>query len=578
MIEHNIHLDKFISLGITNEDILNNLLKLNFQSPTPIQEAAIGKVLSGLDCLCKAQTGTGKTAAFALPLVQKFFSSKKKNLVLVLAPTRELATQIQEAFSTFYPKINIALLYGGSSYTKQFSSLQNASFIIGTPGRVIDHIKKGTLVIDNLETLVLDEADKMLMMGFIDDIKYILEKTPQNCQKLLFSATISTQIRTIAQQYLHNEEYINIQSKTATADTIDQKYVIVPKSTRLKVEILSRIITIEQPESILIFVDTKRETMVLAQQLQKNNITALGINGDLEQQQREFIIQQFKNQKALCLVATDVVARGLDIDHVTHVINYSVPLDNDSYIHRIGRTGRYNRKGTAILFLEEDQGRQLSQLEKFISAQITRMEIPDHHTVNEHKIAIFQSQLKEIIGNNSLNEFQDLAQKLIREYQDDYLKIIKGLLFKINKYVTLYSTETKILDLQFSNTSFIKSAPQRRYSRERTGERNYSSSSKFIGESSRERRSYSSSERNNRINENYQTFRLDAGANDNIITSSVLVGIIKSFGCNGKDVGKIKIFPSFTTFTVNKDSYKKGNNGNNISIGGKNYYCNEIHN
>jgi ATP-dependent RNA helicase DeaD len=397
------------------EPLLRTLDELGYELPTPIQAATIPLLLAGRDVIGQAQTGTGKTAAFALPLLNKLDLSKSKPQVLVLAPTRELAIQVAEAFQRYaahMPGFQVLPIYGGQSYGPQLSALRRGvHVVVGTPGRVIDHLDKGTLDLSQLSTLVLDEGDEMLRMGFIDDVESILKKTPATRQVALFSATMPGPIKRIAQTYLREPSEISIEAKTRTADNIRQRFWQV--SGLHKLDALTRILEAEPFDAMIVFARTKLATDELAQKLQARGFSAAAINGDVQQAQRERTIQQLKDGKIDILVATDVAARGLDVDRISHVVNYDVPYDTESYVHRIGRTGRAGRSGEAILFIAPRERNMLRSIERATRQPIEIMELPSVEAINDVRIAKFKQQITETLESSDLGLFQ----RLIEDYE-----------------------------------------------------------------------------------------------------------------------------------------------------------------
>ena len=395
--------------------LLRKLDELGYELPTPIQAATIPLLLAGKDVIGQAQTGTGKTAAFALPLLNKLDLSKTKPQVLVLAPTRELAIQVAEAFQSYaqhVPGFQVLPIYGGQSYGPQLSALRRGvHVVVGTPGRVIDHLDKGTLDLSQLNTLVLDEADEMLRMGFIDDVEAVLKKTPATRQVALFSATMPAPIRRIAQTYLREPQEISIEAKTRTADNIRQRFWQV--SGLHKLDALTRILEAEPFDAMIVFARTKLATDELAQKLQARGFSAAAINGDVQQAQRERTIQHLKDGKIDILVATDVAARGLDVDRISHVVNYDVPYDTESYVHRIGRTGRAGRSGEAILFIAPRERNMLRSIERATRQPIEPMELPSVEAINDVRIAKFKQQITETLERSDLALFQ----RLIEDYE-----------------------------------------------------------------------------------------------------------------------------------------------------------------
>lgn len=335
------------------QPLLKAIKDLGYETPSPIQAKMIPLVMEGRDVLGQAQTGTGKTAAFALPLIARLNMKQRLVQNLILAPTRELAIQVAESFQQYakYVKgFHVVPLFGGQDVKIQLRLLQKpVQVVVGTPGRVMDHMRRGTLKLENLQCLVLDEADEMLRMGFIDDVEWILSKTPEGRQVALFSATMPSTIRRIARKYLNKPEEIQIKSKTATATTVEQRYFLT--NHHQKVEALGRILEAETFDGVLVFVRTKVDTQQVAEKLAARGFSTAFLNGDIVQSQRLRTVETFKKGKIDILVATDVAARGLDVERISHVINYDIPYDTEAYVHRIGRTGRAGRKGEAILFI-----------------------------------------------------------------------------------------------------------------------------------------------------------------------------------------------------------------------------------
>ncbi len=397
--------------------VLQALADVGYELPTPIQAATIPPLLSGADLLGQAQTGTGKTAAFALPVLSKIDLGRAQPQALVLVPTRELAIQVAEAFQSYAAHMqgfHVLPIYGGQSYTPQMKGLKRgAHVVVGTPGRVMDHIKRGTLDLSGLSFLVLDEADEMLQMGFIDDIEWILEQTPPARQVALFSATLPAAIRRIAQKHLRAPVEITIQSRTSTAANIRQRYWLV--SGFHKLDALTRILEAETFDGMLIFVRTKLETVDLAERLQARGFDAAALNGDIPQQQRERTVNALKAGKVDIVVATDVAARGLDVERVSHVVNYDVPYDSESYVHRIGRTGRAGRKGEAILFIAPRERNMLRIIERATRQTIEQMSLPSIADVNEQRVARFKQRITEAVTAGEGAIFRELLEEFERE-------------------------------------------------------------------------------------------------------------------------------------------------------------------
>ncbi|MEI2455747.1 MULTISPECIES: DEAD/DEAH box helicase [Lysobacter] len=407
---------KFTDLALP-ETLLRALADVGYESPSPIQAATIPPLLEGRDVLGQAQTGTGKTAAFALPILAAIDPAQARPQALVLAPTRELAIQVAEAFqkyATHLPGFHVLPIYGGQSYYPQLQALKRGvQVVVGTPGRVIDHLERGSLDLSQLRCLVLDEADEMLRMGFIDDVEAVLKKTPETRQVALFSATMPPQIKRIAQTYLKEPVEVAIKAKTTTSANIRQRYWSV--SGVHKLDALTRILEAETFDAMIVFSRTKLGTEELAEKLSARGISAAAINGDVQQAQREKTIQNLKDGKIDVLVATDVAARGLDVERISHVLNYDIPYDTESYVHRIGRTGRAGRKGEAILFVTPRERGMLRAIERATRQPIEPMELPSVETVNEQRVSRFLGRISEALESQELGLFRDLVERYERE-------------------------------------------------------------------------------------------------------------------------------------------------------------------
>jgi ATP-dependent RNA helicase DeaD len=394
------------------------LADVGYETPSAIQAATIPPMLEGVDVLGQAQTGTGKTAAFALPLLARLDLKQTLPQVLVLAPTRELAIQVAEAFQTYarhLPGFHVLPIYGGTDYRGQFRQLQRGvHVVVGTPGRVMDHMRRGSLDLSNLQCLVLDEADEMLRMGFIDDVQWILEQTPEQRQIALFSATMPDAIRRIAKRHLSNPREISIEVKTVINESIRQRVWMMAGVHKL--DALTRILEVEEFDGIIIFVRTRIATAELAEKLAARGYATAALNGDIPQQQREKTIDNLKSGKLDILVATDVAARGLDVKRISHVINYDIPYDVEAYVHRIGRTGRAGREGDAILFAANRERRLLRAIEKATGKTIEKMELPSAQEVTDKRIGKFKQRITETLDTTDLEVFR----KLVEDYQHEY--------------------------------------------------------------------------------------------------------------------------------------------------------------
>lgn len=418
----------FSTLGLP-ESLLRALQAVGYETPSPIQAATIPPLLAGKDLLGQAQTGTGKTAAFALPILARIDLNRAAPQALVLAPTRELAIQVAEAFARYaaqMPGFHVLPIYGGQGYAPQLQALKRgAHVIVGTPGRVIDHLERGTLKLDALAHLVLDEADEMLRMGFIDDVETILKKTPPQRQVALFSATMPQAIRRIAQTYLREPVEITIKGKTTTVAQVQQRYWLV--SGLHKLDALTRILEVETFDGMIVFARTKQATEELAEKLSARGFSAAALNGDVPQALRERIVQRFKDAQIDILVATDVAARGLDVERVSHVLNYDIPTDTESYVHRIGRTGRAGRSGDAILFVTPRERHLLRAIERATRQPITPMQLPGAEAVNDRRIARFMERITEARTREGNDEFQRLLERYEQEQNVPAIEIAAAL-------------------------------------------------------------------------------------------------------------------------------------------------------
>jgi len=395
--------------------VLQAVVDLGYESPSAIQAATIPALMAGSDVVGLAQTGTGKTAAFAIPILSKIDTSSKATQALVLAPTRELALQVAEAFGRYgarLPGVNVLPIYGGQSYVVQLAGLRRgAQIVVGTPGRVIDHLERGTLDLSRLDYLVLDEADEMLAMGFAEDVERILADTPEYKQVALFSATMPRAIRAITSKYLHDAVEVAVEAKTTTAENISQRYIQVAGPR--KMDALTRVLEVEPFEAMIVFVRTKQATEEVAERLRSRGFSAAAINGDMPQAQRERTIAALKEGSIDILVATDVAARGLDVERISHVLNYDIPHDTESYMHRIGRTGRAGRSGEALLFVSPRERHMLKAIEKATRQQLTEAQLPSVDDVNAQRVTKFRDSITDALGADGF----DLFRRMIEDYE-----------------------------------------------------------------------------------------------------------------------------------------------------------------
>ncbi|MCK5830381.1 MAG: DEAD/DEAH box helicase [Methylococcales bacterium] len=510
------------------EPVLKAIKSAGYETPSPIQAQIIPFMLDGRDVLGQAQTGTGKTAAFALPILSRIDIKQKSPQVLVLAPTRELAIQVAEAFQGYASKINgfhVLPIYGGQEYGAQLRQLRRgAHVIVGTPGRVMDHMRKGTLKLDQLTTLVLDEADEMLRMGFIDDVEWILDQIPKKRQIALFSATMPTVIRKIAQKYLNNPEQITIKVKTATADNIRQRYWMV--SGVHKLDALTRILEAEEFDGMIIFVRTKTATIELAEKLEARGHSASAINGDMSQQLRERAINNLKQGKLDILIATDVAARGLDVNRITHVVNYDIPYDTESYIHRIGRTGRAGRTGDAILFVSPRERRLLGNIERATKKKVEEMQLPSTEFINNSRISRFKQRITDTLAGEELSFFSQLIEQYQSEHDVPAVDIAAAL-------AKLAQGSTPLL---------LKEIPKRA---SRNNDRKNRDSKEGNRGRDRDRKPHRGKGRNSEIK--MELYRIEVGNSHNVKPGNIVGAIANETGIDGDHIARIKIEENYST-------------------------------
>lgn len=406
----------FASLGLPF-NLLRAIEEQGYEQPSPIQEQSIPHLMEGKDVLGLAQTGTGKTAAFTLPILSRTSAELRAPQVLVLAPTRELAMQVAEAvegFAKFTPGVKVASIYGGADFSSQFRALKaGPQWVVGTPGRVMDHIRRGTLKLDDVKAVVLDEADEMLRMGFIDDVDWVLDQVPSSRQIALFSATMPRQIKDVAEKHLNDPTEIKIKAKTATNDSIEQKFWLVRDAD--KNDAMVRICETCDMDAMIVFVRTKQATEEVAEHMRNNGFKAEPLNGDVAQAQRERTVDRLKKGQIDILIATDVAARGLDVERITHVVNYDIPYDAESYVHRIGRTGRAGRTGEAILFVRPRERRMLGTIERVTRKKIQQIDLPSVDDVNAKRRERFKVQILENIEGTDIEIFKGIINELVAE-------------------------------------------------------------------------------------------------------------------------------------------------------------------
>lgn len=515
------------------EPVLAALDQVGYEAPSPIQAEIIPYIMAGRDVLGQAQTGTGKTAAFALPLLSRIDLNVPHPQVLVLAPTRELAIQVAEAFQRYASHMkgfHVLPIYGGQDYKTQLTQLKRGvHVIVGTPGRVMDHMRRGTLKLDALQALVLDEADEMLRMGFIDDVEWVLQQTPPGRQVALFSATMPDVIRRIAQQHLNDPKEVKIKVKTATADTIRQRYWEV--SGLQKLDALTRILEAEPFTGMIIFVRTKIATEEITEKLLARGYAAAALSGDVQQKQRERTVEQLKSGALDIVVATDVAARGLDVERISHVINYDIPYDTEAYIHRIGRTGRAGRKGDAILFIAPRERRMLQTIERATKQKIDLMELPSTEDINDIRIARFQQRISDTLATN--NKDLELFHQILENYQ------------QVHNIPAIEVAAALAVMLQ-GNTPLLLSKKPARSERpaDRPTERPTDRPRASFDDKPRRDRSEQSGERKRkpaRSEEGMERYRVEVGHEHNIKPGNIVGAIANETGLDSEFIGRIDI-------------------------------------
>jgi len=544
-----------------------SLDEVGYETPTPIQEQTIPLMLEKKDVLGQAQTGTGKTAAFALPLLSNLNLRQKDPQVLVLAPTRELAIQVAEAFKKYashMKSFHVLPIYGGQEYSGQIRGLKRGSHVVvGTPGRVMDHMRRGTLKLDKLSTLVLDEADEMLRMGFIDDVEWILEQTPKERQIALFSATMPQQIRRIATRYLKDPVQIIIKDKTTTAPTIRQRFW--PVSGMHKLDALTRILEAEPFEAMLIFVRTKTATVELSAKLEARGYASTPLNGDIKQNQRERSIESLKSGKLDILVATDVAARGLDVERITHVINYDIPHDTEGYVHRIGRTGRAGRQGDAILFVAPREKSMLHAIERATNQKIEIMELPSTELINDQRMAKFKQRITDTLASEELGLFYQMIEQYQQEHNVPVLEIAAalGLLLQGETPLMLQAKSHHFKEDESGQNDETK--PRKGRGGDRGKERGRMrdkvrgkdqdrSPKKEFPLEKRDKVRGKDQDRTSKkelpLEEGMERFRIEVGHNHDVKPNNIVGAIANEAGLDSQHIGRINIYDDFSVIDL----------------------------
>jgi ATP-dependent RNA helicase DeaD len=519
----------FGDLGLSDA-VLKAVRDVGYETPSAIQAATIPPLLAGRDVVGLAQTGTGKTAAFALPILSRLDVTQKKPQALVLSPTRELALQVCEAFEQYAANlrgVHVLPVYGGQAYGVQLSALRRGvHVVVGTPGRIMDHLAKGTLDLSELKYLVLDEADEMLKMGFAEDVETILADTPDDKQVALFSATMPPQIRRISKKYLNDAEEITVKNKTTTSANTTQRYLMV--SYPQKVDALTRILEVENFEGMIVFVRTKNETETLAEKLRARGYSAAAISGDVAQAQRERTVGQLKSGKLDILVATDVAARGLDVDRISHVVNYDIPIDTESYVHRIGRTGRAGRSGAAISFVTPRERRLLGAIEKATRQPLTQMQLPSVEDVNVTRLARFDDAITEALNQASrISAFRDIISHYVEHHDVPEADVAAAL-------AVVAQGETPLL----------LSADDARFQRQEREERGDRGERGATGERS---------ERRGRSTKPMSPFRIEVGKRQHVEPRQIVGALANEGGLSRDDFGHIQIRPDFSIVELPAD-------------------------
>ena len=522
----------FIDLGLT-EEILNALNDLGFTKPSPIQSECIPLLLSGEDVLGMAQTGSGKTAAFSIPFLMKVDPALKAPQVLVLAPTRELAIQVAEActdYAKYMKGVKVVALYGGQRYDVQLRALkQGPQIVVGTPGRLLDHLNRKTLDLSNLQGLVLDEADEMLRMGFIDDVESIMAAIPDDHQTALFSATMPAPIRRITKRFMHHPQEVQIKSTNQTAPDIDQSYWLV-RGVR-KNEALIRFLEAEDFDAAIIFVRTKSATLEVADVLEQHGYNSAALNGDMTQQLREQTLDRLRNGRLDILIATDVAARGLDVERISLVINYDITLDSESYVHRIGRTGRAGRAGRAVLFVDSRERRLLRNIEQTIKKSIPEVQLPNKELLEQRRLAKFSQRVAQEIEAADLDNYREILPKLLQSDQND-METLAAALLKLAQ-----GERPLILP---PDPEFKPSRTERdRYER---GERRLKGDKRETPKR-RERRDVGEMD----------LYRIEVGKENGVDVRNIVGAIANEGNISSRYIGNIKLYEKYSTVELPKD-------------------------
>jgi len=547
-----------------------------YESPTPIQARTIPLVMAGKDVIGQAQTGTGKTAAFALPILSRIDLDREAPQVLVLTPTRELAIQVSEAFHRYASRMKdfrVLPIYGGQDYGGQLRRLKRGvHVVVGTPGRVMDHMNRGSLRLDAVSCVVLDEADEMLRMGFIDDVDWILGQTPPQRQIALFSATMPMPIRKIAHKYMRQPEEITVKAQTVTVAATRQQFRIVGEHHKL--DALTRILEVEPFDGVLIFVRTRVATLEVAEKLEARGYPCAALNGEISQPRREQLVAGLKDGKIDILIATDVAARGLDVERISHVINYDVPSDTEAYIHRIGRTGRAGRSGEAILFVTPRERRMISIIERATRQKITELELPTPEMINDTRIARFKQQITDTLSANDLGFFRDLVDSYRQEHDIPVLDIAAALARRVQGETPMLLPEEpkkaanprkEFKKETFGEKTFRKESGEMReepkFRKERqTSPGEMQEESRFRkerkelpGERTPGKRPDRPDRQTSRESLKMEGFRIEVGLNHGVRAGNIVGAIANETGLDAENIGRISIQDDYSTVDLPED-------------------------
>ena len=532
----------FADLGLAPK-VLEAITAVGYETPSAIQAATIPTLLSGRDVVGLAQTGTGKTAAFALPILSRIEPGQGVPQALVLAPTRELALQVCEAFESFaskLPEVHLLPVYGGQAYGQQLSALRRGvDIVVGTPGRIMDHLKRGSLDLTQIKYLVLDEADEMLKMGFAEDVETILADTPKEKQVALFSATMPNQIRRISQQYLNDPREVKIAGKTQTSSNITQRYIVV--SYMQKVDALTRVLEVEDFDGLIVFTRTRGDSEQVAEKLRARGYSAAAINGDVPQNVRERTVQSLKDGRLDILVATDVAARGLDVERISHVVNFDLPIDTESYVHRIGRTGRAGRSGDAISFVTPRERRMLTSIEKATKQTLTQMQLPRVEEVNATRLTRFDDAITAALGETSrIERFRDIIDHYVRHHDVPETDVAAAL-------AVVSQGKTKLLLDESDDQKFARDRQQ---------------AARFLEDGQRDRDRGGRDDRGGRFDrekrepraqrDDLQMYRIEVGRRQKVQPGQIIGAIANEGGLTRDDFGRIQVRDDFSLVELPK--------------------------